>query len=131
MMSETVNWRLIRASLQKTDVRCQMTELGRRASGWCRSPLSSVLSPLSSDASPCRDRPGDLDRVAADAVDLVNHVADDAGVVGNDGDHLPDLRFRRRVREIDHAVLLGDVGDDRLRILDDAAEILDVILLAR
>ena len=39
-----------------------------------------------------RDRPDDLDLAVADAVDLVDHVGDDAAMVGDDVDDLADLR---------------------------------------
>src|SRR5713226_2589032 len=82
------------------------------------------------DSTTRRDWPDDLDFIAAHAVDLVHHVADDAGMVRNDADHFADLRPRLRAGEVEHAVLLGEIGDHRLRILDHPPEILDRVLLA-
>src|SRR6266545_3804588 len=104
---------------------------GRRTKTRPISGRPAFAAPPLADASARRHRPDDLDLVAADAIDLVEHVADDAGMVGDDADHLADLRLGGRAREVDHAVLFGNVGDHRVRILHHAAEILDVVLLAR
>src|ERR1700675_918481 len=57
------------------------------------------------------DRPDHLDRLAADAVQLVHHVADDAAVVRHDVDDLAHLRALGAGLEIHDAVLLQRVGD--------------------
>ena len=57
------------------------------------------LSPSLAHLAARGDRPVDLDLAVADAVDLVDHVGDDAAMVGDDVDDLADLRPSLAERE--------------------------------
>src|SRR5690606_33255153 len=89
-----------------------------------------IARPASDQLATGGDRPFDLHVLPADAVDLVMHVDADAAMVGDDVDHLADLRPLLGAGEIEDAMLLRQVGDDGAGILDDPPEVLDVILLA-
>ena len=66
----------------------------------------SRLPPMSISLQPAArgHGPDHLDLVVVDAVDPVEHIADDAAVVGQDGDALADLRPASANREVDKAM---------------------------
>ena len=65
---------------------------------------------------------GDLhDLVAADQVDAVEEVGDDAGVVRDHAHRVADLGLVGAGGEVDHRVLLGEAGDDGAGVFDDVA----------
>src|SRR5687767_7999647 len=66
---------------------------------------------------------------AAPAIDLVDHVADDAAVVRHNLDDVADGRTAAACREIYHAVLLGDACDRGLGVLHQVTEALDGVLI--
>src|SRR5919198_4270437 len=82
--------------------------------------IASVFLPFIASAhlAARRHRPHGLDRAVAHAVDLVDHVAHHAAVVGHDLHGLADLGPCATCREVDHAVLLGEVDHLGLRVLE-------------
>jgi hypothetical protein len=76
------------------------------------------------DGSSRGHRPCLFDLPAADAVELVDHVADDAAVVGHDADHVAHGGALAARGEIDHAVLLRQRGDRGVGMFDHVAEAL-------
>src|SRR6218665_1324089 len=71
------------------------------------------------------------DLIAAHDMHLVDHVGDDAAVIGDDADDVAHFGLGGAAGDVDHAVLFGEVGDHGLGIFDHAAVILDVVLFAR
>ena len=61
-----------------------------------------------------------LDAAIADAVDLIDQIRQDAGVIRDDGDLVADLKGQRFVA-LDEAVLLIELGDADLGMADDPA----------